>query len=117
MYKQRLSELARLRNLFGRDSYLSYSKPLYESLIKEGLLDKFNPYVDYTWDDSSRIAGYVDYVTRKVSKYCLHYGMINQLKFHDYKNQIQQDEDKLVDYLVYEMRKAPVEKQYPAFKI
>lgn len=103
--------------IFGKDVYNSYALPLYENLIKEGLLDKFNPYADFSWDDSSRIAGYIEYLTRRISKFGLHYGLINQNKFKDYKKTIQMDEDNLVDYLLYEMRKSPQEKEFSEFRL
>ena len=106
-----------MMNIFKGEVYNSYALPLYENYIKEGILDKFNPYADFTWDDSSRIAGYVEYLTRRISKFGLHYGLINQNKFKDYKKTIQIEEDKLVDYLLYEMRKSPQEKEFSEFRL
>ncbi len=117
LHKQRQFELARMRNIFREDVYNSYALPLYENFFKESMLDKFNPYADYTWDDSSRIAGYIEYLTRRISKFGLHYGLINQNKFKDYKQTIQVEEDKIVDYLLYEMRKSPQEKEFSEFRL
>lgn len=103
--------------LFKANAFKSYVRPLFENYISEGLLDKRNDKINYRWDDASRIVGYLDYVQRRINKYGLQYGYLNFNKFYDYKNTIQEEEDRLVDYLVYEMRKEPAERKYSQFKI
>ena len=103
--------------LFKLNTYQSYVKPLYENFLKEGLLDKRNDKINYRWDDASRIVGYLDYVKRRINKYGLQYGYLTFNKFYDYKTSLQEEEDRLVDYFIYEMRKEPVERKYSQFKM
>lgn len=111
MYFMRMFEIARCKLIFPHN-YRNYFIPLLEHHVKSGNLDghSFEDRV-YYWDDASKIANYMDYVTRRINKYGLHWGIINKKKFENYKEKIQKEEDELVDYFLYEMRKAPVKEQ------
>lgn len=111
-----MNEMSRLYSIFGKSAFLAYIMPLYEQ-YGDQYVDKYNQYSNFYWDDASRAAAYIDYVTRKITKYGLQYGMISQKKFYNYKQTIQDDEDRLVDYFLYEMRKAPSEKKQAQMKI
>ncbi len=106
MYTQRKQEIARCYVLF-RERSRYYSMPLIEHHIKMGEVDKPNGYKYLTWRDASLSVAYLEYVLARLSRYGLHYGALNNRKFPDYKEKIRSDEDELVDYFLYEMRKAP----------
>jgi hypothetical protein len=61
------------------------------------------------WDDASISVGYLQYVLNRIGKYGLQWGSLNYKKFDNYKQKLKEEEDKLVDYFLYEMRKPPVE--------
>lgn len=115
LYKRKFHELARLKCIF-RNSYYSYSKPLIESLL-QSRIDKYTSYKEYHWEDAIKMTNYIDYLTRKITKYGLHYGFMNVYKFNNYKEKIESDEDELANYFLYEMRKKPVESNYEDMKM
>ena len=110
MYLMRLGEIARSFNLF-QASYFSYCLPLHEHHLKLGHTDYNNLYKIYYWDDATKIVNYLDYVTKRINKYGLHWGVIDNQKFDGYKEQIKKDEDELTNYFLFEMRKPPTEKE------
>jgi hypothetical protein len=110
MYKERQSEIGRLYVLF-RYNYLTYAQPLYEHHLKHGVLDKYHANTHFKWDDAAASIGYFDYVLRRLGKYSLTRGALQPRKFPNYREELQKEEDKLVEYFLYEMRKAPVEQK------
>ena len=80
-------------------------------------IDKSYVYKNFKWDDTIKMTNYIDYVTRKITKYGLHYGFMNPYKFENYKEKINKDEDELAEYFLYEMRKQPIEIDYPEMKL
>lgn len=110
MFKQRQSEIGRLHLLFP-SSYLTYISPLYEHYIKYGELDRHTKPKYLKWDDASLTYSYLDYVLRRIGKYGLHWGSLNFRKFDDYEKILKEEEDKLTEYFLYEMRKPPLEKE------
>jgi hypothetical protein len=113
MYKMRQNELARMYVLFRRNAYF-YLQPLWDYHLKCGDLDRVSMHKYLKWDDASASIAYLNYVLRRVKKYGLHFGPLNQLKFPNYKEDLQEVEDKLTEYFLYEMRKEPVkEKELP----
>ena len=106
MYAQRRYEMARAFIIFQR-AHFNYIQPLYEHHIKMGMNDSGNEFKYYTWDDASRIVGYYDYVLRRITKYGLHRGAIQPTKYSNYKSDLVKEEEELVDYFLYEMRKQP----------
>lgn len=110
MYYQRIQEMGRMWLLF-RNISGNYVMPLYEHHIKLGNSDKYHMSMMYKWDDSSIAIGYLDYVTRRITKYGLHRGPLCSIKFPGYKDEIQNEEDQLAEYFLYEMRKAPAEEK------
>lgn len=107
MHRQRKSELARSIVLFG-DRARYYNYPLLEHHLKMGDVDKPNCLKYLNWRDASISVAYLEYVLGRVGRYGLHWGALNNQKFPDYKQKIKSDEDDLVDYFLYEMRKAPL---------
>jgi hypothetical protein len=101
--------MGRLKALFP-NNYHSYIKPLHEDYTTQ-MVDKWNPYKTFYWDDAIKVANYLDYVTRKISKYGLHLSFIRPNKFENYKQAIQDEEDRLTEYFLYEMRKEPMERK------
>lgn len=101
-------EIARCYVIF-KHTFMSYVWPLYEHHIKLGKVDKASFYKNYYWDDASKVADYYDYVMRRIGKYGLHWSILNPNKVYNYKKMIQEEEDNLVDYFIYEMRKKPAE--------
>jgi hypothetical protein len=110
MYNQRKHELARCFVLF-RDRSKYYNLPLIEHHIKMGEVDKPNAIKYLTWKDASISVAYLEYVLNRLSRYGLHWGALKYKKFPDYKQTIRSQEDELVDYFLYEMRKAPMKKE------
>ena len=110
MFMQRIFELGRIKYIF-HNNYQIYYKPLLEHHIKSGFVDAERPNMILYWDDAERMTNYLDYVVRRINKYGLHWGILNQHKFDGYKELIKKEEDELVDYFLYEMRKAPVEEE------
>ena len=114
MYNQRKSELARSIVLF-RERARYYNLPLLEHHIKMGDVDKPNSNKYLNWRDASVSVAYLEYVLSRLGRYGLQWGALNNQKFPDYKQKIKSDEDELVDYFLYEMRKAPIkQKEIPA---
>ena len=109
MYTQRKQELARCSILF-KDRARYYNLPLLEHHIKMGEVDKPNAVKYLNWRDASVSVAYLEYVLARLSRYGLHWGALRNRKFPDYKEKIRSDEDELVDYFLYEMRKAPVKR-------
>jgi hypothetical protein len=105
MYELRKNEIAKMKHLF-RNSFYSYALPLYEYHYKLGRIDRVHTLKFYHWDDASKIGAYYDYVQRRIRKYGLHWGLTPK-KFDNYKEQMKKEEDELVDYFIYEMRKPP----------
>lgn len=117
MYKARKEEKARMSVLFRKNADI-YLEPLIENDMKYGRLDTYKPGTYMKWDDVSITVGYLDYVLRRITKYGLHYGSISKYKFPNYKEELKKDEDKLVEYFLYEMRKEPAEqKEIPTMPI
>ena len=118
MYRMRCQEFGRLFAIFRFNCYL-YSEPLIEYHLKMGVLDNLGPgHIHMKWDDASLTVNYFLYVMERINKYGLQYGPINQRKFPDYENSIKEEEDKLTEYFLYEMRKEPgPEKTYPDMPI
>lgn len=108
MYKQRQAEIGRVALLFPQN-YSVYITPLYEHHIKCGELDRHTKPKYLKWDDASITIGYLNYVLNRIGKYGLHWGSLNYKKFDNYKQKLKEEEDKLVEYFLYEMRKPPVE--------
>ncbi len=102
----RTDEMARMYVLFRRNCYY-YMQPLYEYQIKMGNLDKFSQHRYLKWDDASISVNYLEYVMQRIRKYGLNYGPIDQRKFPNYKETIKNEEDRLTEYFLYEMRKEP----------
>ena len=94
----------------------SYNAPLLENLYSSRV-DKNTIFKNFKWDDAIKMTNYIDYVTRKISKYGLHYGFMNPYKFENYKEKIRNDEDELAEYFLYEMRKEPVENKMEEMKL
>jgi hypothetical protein len=113
MYKMRLYEFSRLYICFKQNSFI-YVGPLYEHHLKMGNLDRINSHVHLKWDDAALTVNYFLYVLERIKKYGLINGTLSQKKYPDYKNNLQEEEDKLTEYFLYEMRKEPApEKTYP----
>jgi len=110
MHSQRIAELARSYVLF-RERAKYYNYPLLEHHLKMGDVDKPNSLKYLNWRDASISVAYLEYVLSRIGRYGLHWGALNNLKFPDYKQKIKSDEDHLVDYFLYEMRKAPLKQQ------
>jgi len=109
MYTQRKQELARCYVLF-RERARYYNLPLLEHHIKMGEVDKPNALKYLNWRDASVSVAYLQFVLERLSRYGLHWGALRNRKFPDYKQKIRSDEDELVDYFLYEMRKAPLKR-------
>lgn len=109
MYNQRKHELSRSYILF-RERAKYFNLPLLEHHIKMGETDKPNSYKYLNWRDASLSVAYLEYVLNRLSRYGLHWGALKNKKFPDYKQKIRADEDELVDYFLYEMRKPPVKR-------
>ena len=107
----RLSEITRTAFLFhGKGCAEVYSFPVREHHLKLGHVDhpgNINKF--FVWDDAIKIANYFEWVMRRITKYGLHWGINHKYKFDNYKQEIKKSEDELVDYFLYEMRKAPSE--------
>lgn len=88
-----------------------YMKELVNYDIKMGSVDKYDQSKYYKWDDATIIVGYLDYVMRRLRKYSLDRGVMSSLKFPYYKEKLQKEEDQLVDYFLYEMRKSPLKRE------
>ncbi len=110
LYSLRIEEMGRMYVIFRQNAYM-YLPPLYEFHIKMGDTDRRRGATLYKWDDASISIGYFDYVLRRIQKYGLHRGPLSSAKFPSYKEMIQEEEDKLVDYFLYEMRKPPLEEK------
>ena len=110
MYNQRKFELARCYVLY-RERSKFYNLPLLEHHIKMGETDRPNANKYLNWKDASLSVAYFEYVLNRLSRYGLHWGALKNNKFPDYKEKIRSDEDELVDYFLYEMRKPPVKKE------
>jgi hypothetical protein len=110
MYELRKNEITKMNHLF-RNSFFSYALPLYEHHFKLGSIDRVHTLKFYHWDDASKIGAYYDYVLRRIRKYGLHWGSLTNKKFDNYKEQMKKEEDELVDYFLYEMRKPPSEEK------
>jgi hypothetical protein len=117
MFKMRLYEFGRLHAIFKQNGYI-YAAPLYEHHLKMGYLDRVNLHVQLKWDDASLTVNYFHYVIERIKKYGLVYGTLSQKKFPDYENNLKEEEDKLTEYFLYEMRKEPVpDKNYPEMPV
>ncbi len=110
MYRMRQHEIARMYVIFRRNSYF-YMQPLWDHHIKMGNLDKHSQHKYMKWDDASLSVGYLDYVINRIKKFGLQYGPLDQDKFVNYKETIRNEEEKLTEYFLYEMRKKPVEQK------
>jgi hypothetical protein len=108
MYRMRSMELGRMLVLFRSNADI-YMQPLVDYHVKMGNLDKHAEHKFLKWDDASITVAYFDYVLRRLNKYGLLNGTLNRGKFPNYKETLNNEEDKLVDYFLYEMRKEPTE--------
>ena len=102
------AEITRCAHIF-RFNYLNYVYPLIEHKLKYGELDNLKPTRMLKWDDAHKTIEYYKYVKERVQKYGLHFGTTVFLKHANYRQKIQEEEDKLTEYFLYEMRKNPVE--------
>jgi hypothetical protein len=110
MYRMRIKEMSRMHLLFRHNSDI-YMKPLLEHHVKMGGVDAYSHNRYLKWDDASITVAYLDYVLRRLSKYKLNYGPLTQRKYPDYTDDLKKQEDALVEYFLYEMRKEPVEQK------
>jgi hypothetical protein len=110
MYRMRIREISRMHLLFRRNSDI-YMQPLYEHHMKLGGVDAYTHNKYFKWDDASLTVAYLDYVLRRLNKYKLLLGPLTQKKYPDYKEDLKNQEDALVEYFLYEMRKEPVEQK------
>jgi hypothetical protein len=108
MYRMRIKEISRNYVLFRRNSDI-YMQPLYEHHMKLGGVDAYTHNKYFKWDDASITVAYLDYVLRRLNKYKLLLGPLTQRKYPDYKEDLKNQEDELVEYFLYEMRKEPAE--------
>jgi hypothetical protein len=106
MYVKRKNEYSRMYILF-RGHSLMYAPALVEYDLKMGGVDKMDAGRNLKWDDATITVGYLEYVLRRLNKYSLDRSILNPYKFPNYKDTLKSEEDNLVDYFLYEMRKEP----------
>jgi len=113
MYRMRIKEISRMHLLFRRNSDV-YMQPLYDHHIKMGGVDAYSQNKYLKWDDASITIAYFEYVLKRLNKYKLLLGPLTQKKYPEYKDDLKKQEDDLVDYFLYEMRKEPfAQKEIP----